>query len=115
MSRPAIISVTDSATDYIQTILSKKSLPDSSCDGLRISVEKGGCSGYEYAFSFVNQALPDDEIVMHKGIRLYIDPTAVLRVIGSTLDYEQDVFSEKLVFRNPNETSRCGCGKSASF
>lgn len=104
-----IISVSDAAASYICNMAT------SDVSGLHISVTKGGCSGHEYAFSFTGMPEVSCETVIDKGVTLYIDRTAILYIIGSELDYTQDDFSEKLFFKNPNETGACGCGKSVSF
>lgn len=111
----SIVSLSDRAASYIQAVMTDAEQTGKPVSGLRIGVKKGGCSGHEYDFSYAEAADHACETVEDKGITLFIDRAAVLFVIGSELDYEQDDFAEKLVFRNPNETSACGCGKSVSF
>lgn len=80
--------------------------------GIRLSVQKKGCSGLAYDLSFAEQKEPYDEEILMDGVRLLVDPKALLFVTGTTIDYETESFSEGFIFRNPNEKSRCHCGKS---
>tara|TARA_B100001778_G_C18033397_1_gene382102 strand:+ start:121 stop:492 length:372 start_codon:yes stop_codon:yes gene_type:complete len=115
MTKKQIIEVTNNAATYIQSVIKngKKDNPD--LCALRISTEKGGCSGFEYKFDYASQKHPFDEEVHAHGATIYIDPAATLQILGSTMDYEEDVFSSGLIFKNPNETAKCGCGKSVQF
>ena len=83
--------------------------------GLRIQVEKGGCSGMTYAISHANKINSDDEVIIRDGVNFYIDPSATLFIIGSTVDWKEDKFKSGFSFENPNETARCGCGESFSI
>ena len=79
--------------------------------GLRIGVKKGGCAGMEYTMEYADSARPIDELVEDKGVRILIDPTAVLFLLGTEMDYRTDRLSSGFVFNNPNQTSACGCGE----
>lgn len=117
MSKKSVISLTANAANYIEHKLQAE-LPNETerqQAGLRISLKKGGCSGQEYDFKFVPTKQPSDEEVIEKNLRIYIDPAAFLNILGSTMDYQDDPFSSGLIFINPNETNRCGCGKSVRF
>lgn len=106
------ITITNKAAHYISTKLHEHE----HATGLRISLKKGGCSGQEYHFEYADQKQPLDEHVHNHGIDIFIDPGAFLNILGSTMDYQDDdPFSSGLVFINPNETDRCGCGKSVRF
>jgi iron-sulfur cluster assembly protein len=83
--------------------------------GLRVGVKNGGCAGQEYVLEYAEQAGPIDEVVEDKGVRILIDPKAVLFLIGTEIDYEQTRLAAKFVFRNPNETDACGCGESVTI
>ncbi len=115
MNKKDVITITDKAAQYIQSIVSAHPDANTNNAGLRVSIKKGGCSGSEYDFQYTANKNPMDEAVHQLGVIVYIDPTALLNVIGSTMDYEETIFESKLIFTNPNETSRCGCGKSVQF
>lgn len=104
-----VITITENAARYI------KSLHPSNDGGLRVSIKKGGCSGSEYDFQYTQIKQPGDEVVETHGVKIYIDPAALLHILGSVMDFEETIFESKLFFINPNEQSRCGCGKSVQF
>lgn len=110
-----IITLTDEAAGYITGVIAAAKDEGKDYAGLYVGLKKGGCSGHEYDFSYAETASPGAETVVDKGVTLFVDRAAVLYVFGSELDYAEDDFSAKLVFRNPNETGACGCGKSVSF
>ena len=83
--------------------------------GLRIGVKKGGCAGMEYTMSYAETKAPHDEVVEDKGVRILIDPSAVLFLLGTEMDYRTDQMRSGFVFNNPNQTSACGCGESVSL
>lgn len=105
----SILSLTDKAASHIREILSRRSKP---AIGVRISLKTKGCSGMAYALTYVEEKPPQDEIVQEKGVTLCVDPAAVLFLIGSQMDYEDDPIAPGFLFRNPNEKGRCGCGQS---
>ena len=72
--------------------------------GLRIGVKKGGCAGMEYTMSYAETKAPHDEVVEDKGVRILIDPTAVLFLLGTEMDYRTDRMRSGFVFNNPNQT-----------
>ena len=80
--------------------------------GLRVSVSQGGCSGMTYKVSFSEKINTGDEVINKNGINFIIDPSAVMFLIGSTIDWKEEQFKKGFTFENPNETARCGCGES---
>jgi iron-sulfur cluster assembly protein len=78
-------------------------------------VKNGGCAGQEYILEYAAEQGPLDEVVEDKGVRILIEPTSVLFLLGSVIDYEASKLSSKFVFRNPNETDACGCGESVTI
>lgn len=114
MSKP-ILTLTDKAASYIRGILQDQDTKSEVAIGLRISIKKGGCSGSEYDFQYATAKHPMDEEIHQHGITIFIDPAALLHILGSTMDYEENLFSSQLTFTNPNEEGRCGCGKSVHF
>ena len=82
--------------------------------GVRVGVKNGGCAGMAYTMEYADQVDPTDEVVEDKGVRVLIDPKAVLFLLGTEMDYKIDKLSAQFVFNNPNQTSACGCGESVS-
>lgn len=107
--RPKAISLTDAAADRVRYLMAQRSQPAS---GLRLSVESKGCSGLSYKLEYVDQKAPHDETVEDKGVTIFIDPKAILFVLGTEMDYAEDKFHSGFVFKNPMEKGRCGCGES---
>ena len=105
-----VITITDKAAIQIKKILeiSPKHSP-----GIIIGVDKAGCSGYSYKIDY---ASGDDhskfEVIETKGVKVFVEPTATMFLIGSEMDYLTDKIASRFVFNNPNEKSSCGCGES---
>ena len=100
-----IIKLSDKAADRIKSILSN----DKSSLGVRIGVKSGGCAGMSYVMEYAKSENPNDEMVEEKGVKVFIDPGAVMYLLGTTMDFKEEEFSSSFVFNNPNETERCGC------
>ena len=83
--------------------------------GLKVGIKNGGCAGMSYTMDMVDGAEPRDEIVEDKGVRILIDPKAVLFLLGTRMDFKVDKLSAGFVFENPNQTSACGCGESVAI
>ena len=107
-----LVTVTDSALQHMRSIMA--TAPDGS-RGLRVSVKKGGCSGYSYDIDYASEAAAHGEQISLDGLELFIDPAAVMFLLGSEIDYEEQRFASGFTFRNPNEKGRCGCGESIAF
>ena len=112
MTAPKLMTLTDAAAERIRALISASG---KDATGLRIGVKKGGCAGMEYTMSYAETEAPHDEVVEEKGVRILIDPTAVLFLLGTEMDYKTDRMSSGFVFNNPNQTSACGCGESVSL
>ena len=110
--RPKVVTLSDPAAERVREIMDRAEKPYA---GLRVGVKNGGCAGQEYVLEYAEQAGPLDEVVEDKGVRILIDPKAVLFLIGTTIDYETTRLASKFVFRNPNETDACGCGESVTI
>ena len=109
--RPQFMTITDAAAERLKTILSGKP----GVIGLRLAVKKGGCAGMEYAMTWAETQEKFDEEVEDKGVKVLIEPTAVLYLIGTEMDYKADKMSAQFVFNNPNQKSACGCGESVNL
>ena len=104
-----IITLSQRAADRIREIMSKD---NNNSIGLRIGVKSGGCAGMEYVLEYAKEKNLNEEIIEDKGVKVFIDPSAVMYLLGTQMDYKKEDFSSSFVFNNPNETERCGCGES---
>ena len=104
-----IIRLSDNAANRIKEIMSEAT---DKALGVRISVKSGGCAGMSYVMEYSKEANPSDEVIEDKGVKVFIDPAAVMYLLGTEMDYKKEDFSSSFVFNNPNETERCGCGES---
>jgi iron-sulfur cluster assembly protein len=111
-SRFKVMTLTEAAAARVQEIIAASERPIA---GLRVGVKNGGCAGMSYTMEFAEAAAPHDEIIEDKGVRVLIDPKAVLFLLGSSMDFRADRLSAGFVFLNPNETSACGCGESVAI
>jgi iron-sulfur cluster assembly protein len=110
--RPQVVSLTEAAAARVREIMAKADKPYA---GLRVGVKNGGCAGQEYLIEYAAEQGPLDEVIEDKGVKILIEPTSVLFLLGSQIDYETSKLSSKFVFRNPNETDACGCGESVTI
>jgi iron-sulfur cluster assembly protein len=110
--RPKVVTLTERAAERVKAIMERAEKPYA---GLRVGVKNGGCAGQEYLMEYAETANPLDEVVEDQGVRILIDPKAVLFLIGTEIDYETTALASKFVFRNPNETDACGCGESVTI
>jgi iron-sulfur cluster assembly protein len=111
-SRFKVMTLTDAAAARVQEIIAASDKPIA---GLRVGVKNGGCAGMSYTMEFAEEAAPHDEIIDDKGVRVLIDPKAVLFLLGTRMDFKTDRLASGFVFVNPNETSACGCGESVAI
>ena len=103
-----VITLSDRAANRIKEILSK----DQNSSGVRIGVKSGGCAGMSYVMEYAKGKNSNDELIEDKGVKVFVDPGAVMYLLGTEMDYKEEEFSSSFVFKNPNETERCGCGES---
>ena len=104
-----IISLSENAANRIKEIMSKD---ESKSIGVRVGVKSGGCAGMSYIMEYAKEINPNDEIIEDKGVKVFIDPGAIMYLLGTEMDYKKEQFSSSFIFKNPNETERCGCGES---
>lgn len=107
-SKP-ILSLTDKAIAHVKTLMQKA---DSDAMGLRVGIKTAGCSGLQYVVEFATEKKPFEDVIEQDGVRIFIDPSAVMFLIGSEMDWVEEKFASSFVFHNPNEAARCGCGES---
>ena len=104
-----IITLSDKAASRIKEIISQDS---NKSLGVRVGVKSGGCAGMSYIMEYAKEINPNDEVIEDKGVKVFIDPSAIMYLLGTEMDYKKEDFSSTFVFKNPNETERCGCGES---
>ena len=104
-----VINLSDNAANRIKEIMSKA---ESSAIGVRVGVKSGGCAGMSYIMEYAKEAKKNEEVIEDKGVKVFIDSNAIMYLLGTEMDYKTDKFSSQFVFKNPNETERCGCGES---
>ena len=104
-----VIKLSDNAANRIKEIMSNA---DNSTIGVRVGVESGGCAGMSYIMEYAKEVKSNEEVIEDKGVKVLIDPNAIMYLLGTEMDYKKEKFSSKFVFKNPNEKERCGCGES---
>jgi len=110
--RPQVMRLTDAAALRIKDVMARAERPVA---GVRVGVKNGGCAGMEYTMEYADAVLPTDEVVEDKGVKILVDPKAVLFLLGTEMDYKAEKLSAQFVFNNPNQTSACGCGESVQL
>jgi iron-sulfur cluster assembly protein len=110
--RPQVMRLTDAAAARVRDIVAKADRPVA---GVRVGITKGGCAGMTYKVEYADSIKPGDEVIEDKGARVLVDPTAVLFLLGTEMDFKVDKLSAQFVFKNPNEASACGCGESVQL
>jgi iron-sulfur cluster assembly protein len=106
------MSLTEAAATRVKEIVAAADRP---IVGVRVGVKNGGCAGMSYTMEFAEAVAANDEVVEDKGVKLLIDPKALLFLLGAEMDFKVDKLSASFVFKNPNETSACGCGESVAI
>ena len=105
-----IITISDEAVIQIKKILTASK---EDVNGIIVGVDKTGCSGYAYKIDYaLNDNYKNCDVIETKGIKVYVEPSATMFLIGSKMDYSKDKLASRFIFHNPNEKSTCGCGES---
>jgi iron-sulfur cluster assembly protein len=107
--RPKVIRLTDAAAGRIRDILAQS---EGRFIGVRVGVKNGGCAGMSYTMDYAEAQGPLDEVVEDKGVRILVDPKAVMFLVGTEMDFRREKLAQRFVFVNPNQTEACGCGES---
>ena len=108
---PAAMVLTESAAAKVKDLLAEENNPALK---LRVFVQGGGCSGFQYGFTFDEDVNDDDTTVERDGVSLLVDPMSFQYLVGAEIDYKEDIEGAQFVIRNPNATTTCGCGSSFS-
>ena len=107
-----VVTLTDAAAHRVRAIIDRADKP---ILGVRVGVKNGGCAGMSYTMEYAEAAKPGEDVVEDKGVRVFIDPKAVLFLLGTEMDFQTTKLASQFVFNNPNQTSACGCGESVAI
>ncbi|MCX7308520.1 MAG: iron-sulfur cluster assembly accessory protein [Afipia sp.] len=110
--RPQVMRLTEAAASRVKELSSRA---DSDIVGLRVGIKNGGCAGQSYTVEYAHEVRPNDEVVEDKGVKVLVDPKAVLFLLGTEMDYKADKMQAQFIFNNPNQTGACGCGESVQL
>ena len=112
MSGFKVLTLTDRAAERIKDIMSGADRPIA---GLRVGVKNGGCAGMSYTMEYAEGRKAGEDMVEDRGVTVFVDPKAVLFLLGTEMDFKTDKLASQFVFNNPNQTSACGCGESVAI
>src|SRR5919206_2039433 len=107
-----VLTLTDAAASRVKEIIAKADRPIA---GVRVGVKNGGCAGMSYTMEYAEAPRPGEDVVEDKGVKVFIDPKAVLFLLGTEMDYQTTKLAAQFVFNNPNQASACGCGESVAI
>ncbi|AHA27969.1 Fe-S cluster assembly scaffold SufA [Candidatus Liberibacter americanus] len=107
-----VVNITEAAVSRVKDIVKSSG---KNAKGIRISLKKAGCAGFEYTVDLVFDHSKEDDLVEKDGAKIWIDPVALLYIIGMEIDFENTKLCSGFVFRNPNQISACGCGQSVEL
>ena len=110
--RPKIVRLTEAAATRISEIMADS---EGRYEGVRVGVANGGCAGMSYIMDYAEVAEPLDEVVEDKGVSIFVDPKAVMFLLGTEMDFKKEKLASRFVFLNPNQTDACGCGESVAI
>ena len=105
----SVIKLSENAAQKIKEIISNAK---NKTIGVRVGVKSGGCAGMSYVMEYAHDIKKNEEVIEDKGVKVLIEPNAIIYLLGTEMDYKTDNFSSQFIFKNPNETERCGCGES---
>lgn len=108
----AVMTMTSAAASRVKEIV-ENSGPDAK--GIRVGIKKGGCAGMEYTIDLVREPHAKDDLIEHEGAKVWLEPAAVLYLLGTEIDFETTTLRSGFTFHNPNQTSACGCGESVEL
>jgi iron-sulfur cluster assembly protein len=109
---PKVMTLTDAAAARVKSLMASKG---EAVKGLKIGIKKGGCAGMEYTMTWAEAVDPRDEIIEQDGAIVLIDPSALMYLLGTEMDFKTDKLASQFVFNNPNQKSACGCGESVNL
>ncbi|MCW2958992.1 MAG: Fe-S cluster assembly scaffold SufA [Solirubrobacterales bacterium] len=112
LPRMKVLSLSDAAANRVKDIIARSDKP---IVGVRVGVKNGGCAGMSYTMEYAEEVRKHDEVIEDKGVKVLIDPKAILFLFGTQMDFQTTKMSSTFVFNNPNQTSACGCGESVAI
>ena len=110
--RPKPVRLTEAAASRLRQIMADA---NGKYLGVRVGVTNGGCAGMSYTMNYAEETGPLDEVLEDQGVKIFIEPKAIMFLIGTEMDFEITKLGSRFTFRNPNETAACGCGESVSI
>ncbi|HEX4295896.1 MAG TPA: iron-sulfur cluster assembly accessory protein [Rhizomicrobium sp.] len=110
--RPKAVLLSEAAAERIREIMASA---EGRYQGVRVGVTNGGCAGRSYTMDYAEDVRPLDEVIEDKGVKIFIEPRAILFLIGTEMDFVREKLGARFVFNNPNQTAACGCGESVSI
>ena len=108
----AVMTMTDAAAERVREIVENSS---EDAMGIRVGIKKGGCAGMEYTIGLVTEPNAKDDLIERDGAKVWVEPAAVLYLLGTQMDFEVSTLRTGFTFNNPNQTSACGCGESVEL
>ena len=110
--RPKPVRLSEAAAVRLRQIMTDA---DGKYLGVRVGVTNGGCAGMSYTMNYAESTNPLDEVLEDQGVKIFIEPKAILFLIGTEMDFVREKLGARFVFNNPNQTAACGCGESVSI
>ena len=110
--RPQPVRLTEAAATRLREIMAGA---EGKYQGVRVGVTNGGCAGMSYTMDYAEAPGPLDEVIVDQGVKIFVDPKAILFLLGTEMDYVREKLANRFVFNNPNQTSACGCGESVAI
>lgn len=107
-----IMSLTDAAAERVKEIIEDSDTP---VMGVRVGIKNAGCAGQAYTLDYVAEQIKGDDHVEDRGVHVFIEPKATLFLLGTVMDFEEDILKSGFTFKNPNQTGECGCGESVQL
>lgn len=107
-----IMSLTEAAAERVREIMSGSDKP---MVGVRVGIKDAGCAGQSYTLDYVSEPIKGDDHIVDKGVDVYVEPKATLFLLGTVMDFEEDMLKSGFTFKNPNQTGECGCGESVQL
>lgn len=107
-----IMSLTDAAVERINEIIEDSATP---VMGVRVGIKDAGCAGQSYTLAYVSEPVKGDDHIEDKGVHVFVEPKATLFLLGTVMDFEEDILKSGFTFKNPNQTGECGCGESVQL
>ena len=107
----AVMTMTEGAASRVREIVGSSD----AAQGIRVGIKKGGCAGMEYTINLVSEPNAKDDLIERDGAKVWVEPSAVLYLLGTEMGFEMTTLRSGFTFTNPNQTSACGCGESVEL